>query len=146
MALPQIDYLAVFQDLPCPVLLLTPEFVIADMNLAYLKLADRKREELLGRSVFDAFPDNPAEPGATGTNNLSSSLRRVLATGERDSMALQRYDVEPPDGSGQFEERYWCPVNAPIFGPDGRVALIAHWVEEVSGLIRQFVAAQAANA
>lgn len=146
MTAPQIDYQTVFQEVPCPIMLLTPELVIADVNFAYLQLADRKREELLGRKVFDAFPDDPAESGATGTSNVGASMNRVLATGERDNMPLQRYDVEPAEGTGAFEERYWCPVNAPVFGPDGRVVLIAHWVEEVSGLIRQFVAAQAASA
>ena len=31
---PQIDYAAVYRQLPIPVLLLTPEFAIADVNLA----------------------------------------------------------------------------------------------------------------
>ncbi|HXP19163.1 MAG TPA: PAS domain-containing protein [Streptosporangiaceae bacterium] len=137
--------MAVFQNIPSPVLLLTPDFVIADMNLAYLRVAGRKREELLGRNIFVAFPDNPSEPSSTGVRNLSASLRHVLATGEPDSMALQKYDVEL-SGQGVFKERYWSPVNAPVFGPDGRVALIVHWVEEVSDLVRQFAAALAANA
>lgn len=145
MTTPQIDYMAVFQNLPTPVLLLTPEFIIADMNLAYLQVTGRTREELLGRHVFDAFPDDPSEPSSTGSRNISASLRQVLATGERDSMPLQKYDVEVPGHPGVFEERYWSPVNAPVFGPDGRVVLIANWVEEVSDLVRQFAEAQAAS-
>jgi PAS domain-containing protein len=81
MTAPQIDYQLVFQEMPCPVMLLTPELVIADANLAYLQLADRKRGELLGRYVFDAFPDDPEESGATGASNVGASMRRVLATG-----------------------------------------------------------------
>ena len=33
----QIDYAAVYRQLPIPVLLLTPEFAIADVNLASLR-------------------------------------------------------------------------------------------------------------
>ena len=39
MAGPQVDYEEVFRHLPVPVVLLTPEFDIADMNLAYLQVA-----------------------------------------------------------------------------------------------------------
>jgi PAS domain-containing protein len=81
MTVPQIDYAAVYRDFPIPVLLLTPEFVIADVNVAYLQVAGRTREELLGRNVFDAFPDNPADPDASGVRDLSASLARVLTTG-----------------------------------------------------------------
>jgi len=142
---PQIDYSEVYRQLPIPVLLLTPDFVIADMNMAYLRAARRKREELLGRNLFEAFPDDPSDPGATGVRNLSASLRRVLATGEPDALALQKYDVEVPGIPGLFEKRYWNPVNAPVFGPDGRLVLIAHCVEEITERVGKFIRALAAN-
>lgn len=68
--------------------------------------------------------------------NLHASLRRVAATGEPDTMALQRYDVEYPDRPGVWEEPYWSPVNVPVPAPDGTVALLLHRVEEVTELIR----------
>ena len=136
---PQVDHAEVFRQLPVPVLLLTPDFEIAEMNLAYLRVAGRTREELLGRNVFDAFPDNPQDPAATGVRNLSESLRRVLATGEPDTVAFQQYDVEVPDNPGTFAPRYWCPVNAPVFGPDCRVELIVQCVEEISDKVQRFV-------
>ncbi len=136
---PQIDYGAVFRQLPVPILLLTPDFVIADMNLAYLRVAGRTREELLGRQVFAAFPDNPSDPGATGVRNLNASLSRVLEAGEPDGLSLLRYDVEVPGSPGVFAQRYWCPVNGPVFGPDGSVALIAECVEEITERVSRFV-------
>lgn len=108
-----IDYSAVFQALPGMVALLTPDLVYADVNAEFLRMAGRRREELVGRYLFDVFPDNPNDPAATGMRNLAASLRRVLETGERDSMALQRYDVEVPGRPGEWEERYWSPCNAP---------------------------------
>lgn len=142
----QIDYLAVFWHLPVPVLLLTPDLVMADMNEAYLIAAGRPREDLLGCHVFDAFPDNPSDPGATGVRNMSASFGRVLATGEPDELALLRYDVEVPGSPGVFARRYWCPVNAPVFGQGGRVALIASCVEEVTDRVRKFAGGLAAEA
>ncbi|MBR8640329.1 SpoIIE family protein phosphatase [Streptomyces tuirus] len=131
-----IDYAAVFQALPGMVALLTPELVYADVNEEFVRVSGRSREQLIGQYLFDVFPDNPNDPAATGMRNLEASLYRVMGTGERDAMALQRYDVENPERPGEWEERYWSPVNAPLLGPDGKVVLILHRVEEVTELIR----------
>jgi PAS domain S-box-containing protein len=141
-----IDYGAIFQSLPMPVLLLTPNFTVLDCNAAYSRISGRTADELRGVNILAAFPDNPDDPGASGTTNLDESLRRCLATGEADIMALQRYDVEAPASKGDFAERYWCPVNVPVKDAEGRVVLVLHAVEEVSDLIRKFVEAQAAGA
>ncbi|MGY3676775.1 SpoIIE family protein phosphatase [Streptomyces sp. TE33382] len=133
---PVIDYQAVFQALPGPVALLTPELVYADANAEFLSMSGRTRGQVVGRYLFDVFPDNPNDRGATGMRNLYASLRRVVATGERDSMALQRYDVEDPERPGVWQERYWSPVNVAVLAPDGSVALLLHRVEEVTELIR----------
>ncbi|MFE2428408.1 PP2C family protein-serine/threonine phosphatase [Streptomyces sp. NPDC059373] len=133
----KIDYAAVFQALPGAAALLTPQLVVADVNDEYLRLAGKHRWELVGRHLLDVFPDNPANSGATGMRHVQASLRRVTETGERESMALQRYDVEVPGHPGTFEERYWSPVNTPVVGPDGQVTLIVHRVEEVTELIRR---------
>jgi serine phosphatase RsbU (regulator of sigma subunit) len=130
-----IDFAEVFQALPSPVLLLTPDLVMAGVNRAYTKVSGRGPEELIGRSLFDVFPDSPSEE-ATGARTLRASLERVLATGERDTMALQKYDVEVPGRPGVFEERYWSPVNIPVLDAEGRVSLIVHRVEEVTALVR----------
>ncbi|MEV5490300.1 SpoIIE family protein phosphatase [Streptomyces bobili] len=131
-----IDYAAVFQALPGMVALITPALVYADANEEFLRVSGRRRDQVVGRHLFEVFPDNPENPGASGMRNLEASLRRVMATGERDAMALQRYDVESPDRPGEWEERYWSPVNAPVRGPDGAVVLLLHRVEEVTELIR----------
>lgn len=131
-----IDFEAVFRALPGAVALLSPDLVFADANEAYLSLSGRTREEVMGRYLFDVFPDNPGNPAASGMRNLHDSLRRVASTGESDSMALQRYDVEDPDRPGEWQERYWSPVNVPVLAPDGAVALLLHRVEEVTELIR----------
>jgi len=131
-----IDYAAVFQCLPGMVALLTPELVYADANAEFLRMSGRTREQVVGRYLFDVFPDNPNDSAASGMRNLAASLERVLETGERDAMALQRYDVENPERPGDWEERYWSPVNAPVLGADGKTALLVHRVEEVTELIK----------
>lgn len=130
-----IDYAAVFQALPGAVALLTPGLVFEDANDAYLHQAGRTRDQVVGRYLFDAFPDNPNDPAASGARNLRASLRRVLANREIDVMPLLRYDVESAERPGVWEERYWSPVNAPVFAPDGSIAIVIHRVEEVTKLL-----------
>ncbi|MGW4898034.1 PP2C family protein-serine/threonine phosphatase [Kitasatospora sp. NPDC004240] len=129
-----IDYAAVFQALPGAVALLTPQLVFADANGAFLRQSGRSREQVVGRYLFDAFPGQPHDASAANMRSLEASLRRVLADGEGDVMAVQRYDIEA--APGRWEERYWSPVNAPVFAPDGQVVLVIHRVEEVTALIR----------
>ncbi|MFD9194593.1 PP2C family protein-serine/threonine phosphatase [Streptomyces phaeochromogenes] len=135
---PQIDYAAVFRALPGMVALLTPNLDYVDANDDFQRLAGRTREQLLGRYIFDVFPENPNEPAAAGMRETEASMRRAATTGERDTMALIRYDIEDPTRPGHWQEHYWSPVNAPVLGPDGQVALIVHRVEEVTELIRAF--------
>ncbi|OAH09924.1 phosphoserine phosphatase RsbP [Streptomyces jeddahensis] len=131
-----IDYEAVFQALPSAVALFTTDLVYADVNEAFLSSMGRSRDEVVGRRLSDAFPDDPKDPAVTGMRKLQASLRWVAATGQRDAMTLHRYDVEYPDQPGVWEERYWSPVNVPIFGPDGRVVLLLHREEDITELIR----------
>ena len=138
---PQVDYAAVYRQLPCPVLLLTPEFAIADVNLASERATGRTRDELLGRDVFDAFPSNPSDPAATTVRNTVASLLRVLATGEPYAVEFQKSDIEVPGSPGQFARYYWSGVNAPVVGPDGRVALIAIMAEDVTDRMHRFMSA-----
>ena len=135
---PEIDYGAVFRALPGMVALLTPELVYVDANEDFERLAGRTREELVGRYIFDIFPENPKDPAAAGMRETRESMLRAVATGERDTMALLRYDIEDPQRPGQWVEHFWSPVNAPVRGPDGEVMLIVHRVEEVTEFLRAF--------
>jgi PAS domain-containing protein len=140
--MPDIDYEAVFRALPAPTTLLSPDLVILDVNDDFLVVVGRQREEVVGRYVFEAFPENPRDPHEIGPRNLRASLETVLATGARDAMDLVRYDIELPGKPGVFEERYWAIVNTPVLGPDGEVVLIANKAEEATSTVRQILKAQ----
>ena len=125
-------------------MLLTPELVIADANLAFVQTARRSREELLGSNVFDAFPEDPSDGGATGVHKAIAALRRVLATGEADAMEFNKYDVEV--SPGVFAKRYWSGVNAPVIDPGGSVVLIANCGEDVTDRLNRFMSVLQAEA
>ncbi len=128
-----LDFRLLFDATPVPYLVLTPDFTMVAANAARLHATMTTREQILGKNLFDVFPDNPADPGATGTRNLRASLMRVLQNKCADVMPLQKYDI-PRRGAveGEFEVRYWKPLNSPVFGPTGEVAYIIHSVEDVT--------------
>ncbi len=129
----QPDFRTLFESAPGSYLALTPALVIVAVSDAYLQATMTRREEILGRHLFNVFPDNPGDATATGVSNLRASLTRVLQHRVPDAMAVQRYDIRRPDTEGgQFEERYWSPINTPVFSPNGEIAYIIHRVEDVT--------------
>ena len=131
------DFRALFEAVPGMYLVLSPELVILVATDRYLAATMTTREHIIGRGLFEVFPDNPGDTEATGAENLAASLARVLAVGRPDTMAVQKYDVRKPEAEGgAFEERYWSPINTPVFGDDGRVRYIIHCVEDVTEFVR----------
>jgi PAS domain S-box-containing protein len=134
---PTPDFQALFHSAPGLYLVLTPHLNIVAVSDAYLRATMTKREEILGRGIFDVFPDNPDDPSATGVRNLRTSLQRVIRDKTPDTMAVQKYHIRKPESEGGgFEERFWSPVNLPVFGSDKAVVYIIHRVEDVTEFVR----------
>jgi signal transduction histidine kinase len=131
-----VDFQAVLEQAPWLYLILDPFFRIVAVSDAYLDATMTQREQIMGRDIFEVFPDNPADPEATGVSNLRASLERVRARRRPDVMAVQRYDVRRP--SGEFEVRYWSPANKPVLDEHGELRYIIHRVEDVTEFVERF--------
>ena len=130
---PASDFRALFEGSPNLYLVLDPDLKIVAVNDAYCQATMTDRKTILGRGIFDVFPDNPADLTATGVSNLRASLERVLQFRRPDKMALQKYDIpRPASEGGGFEERYWSPLNSPVLDNRGEVSWIIHRVEDVT--------------
>lgn len=131
------DFRALFEAAPGLYLVLDPELRIVAASDAYLRATMTRRDQIIGRGLFEVFPDNPDDPEATGVSNLSASLERVRRHRVPDTMAVQKYDIQrPEDEGGGFEERYWSPKNTPVLDTSGEVAYIIHRVQDVTDFIR----------
>ena len=131
------DFRALFESAPGLYLVLAPDLTIVAVSDAYLRATMTERDQILGRGIFDVFPDNPDDPQATGVANLRASLGRVLAERRPDVMAVQKYSIRRPEGEGGgFEERHWSPVNSPVVGSRGELLYIIHRVEDVTEFVR----------
>jgi PAS domain S-box-containing protein len=137
MAETMINYQDVFRTTPGAMALLTPDGVILDVNDAYVEASGRSREQLLGRNLFDVFPQNPDDPTELGPSQLKNSFDLVMATGERDILMPVRYDVEDLGRPGEFEERYWAVVNTPLRDQGGQVVMITLKADEVTHIVNQ---------
>jgi signal transduction histidine kinase/CheY-like chemotaxis protein len=134
---PAPDFRSLFEAAADRYLVLDPELRIVAVTDEYLRATMTKREEILGRHLFEVFPDNPDDPDATGVGNLRASLDRVRRNLVPDTMAVQKYDIRRPESDGGgFEVRYWSPRNSPVLGPDGSLAYIIHRVEDVTEFVR----------
>lgn len=136
-----LNFHALFEQAPGAYLVLLPDpprYTIVAASDVYLRATLTTRDGsdgIVERGVFEAFPDPPDDPSATGTRNLRSSLETVLHTRAPHRMAVQRYDVQAPDGT--WEVRYWEPLNSPVLGAAGEVEYILHAVEDVTERERQ---------
>lgn len=138
LSLPSLlDFRLFFEQSPNLYVVLTTDLIIVAASDAYLRATMTRRDAILGRSILDVFPDNPDDPATTGVRNLRTSLERVLKTGMPDTMAMQKYDIRKPESEGgEFEERYWSPVNTPVFGANGKIAYIIIRAEDVTEFVR----------
>ncbi len=134
---PSPDFRALFEHAPGCYLVLDPDLVIVAVSDAYLAATMTQRPAILGRHLFDVFPDNPDDLDADGVGNLGASLRRVREQLQPDAMAVQKYDIRRPESEGgAWEVRYWSPVNSPVLDGRGRLSYIIHRVEDVSEFVR----------
>ncbi len=131
---PPIDFKLLFERAAGPFLILDPELNIVAASDSYCRATLVERDAVLGRNIFDVFPDDASRPQADGVANLRTSLDRVLRLRRPDAMATQRYDIRRPDGG--FDERYWNPMNLPVLGDDGQVRWIVHRVHDVTRSLR----------
>lgn len=132
--LEQIENLiALFNSLPGAYLILSPDddFTILAVDDAYLQATNTIRDRIVGRPLFEVFPDDPQDIGATGVHNLTESLRTTIREKKPHKMPVQKYNIPQP-GSALFQERYWSPINTAVMDKDGNVICIIHHVSDVT--------------
>ncbi|MBV8844982.1 MAG: response regulator [Bryobacterales bacterium] len=126
-----------FESVPGLYLVLTPNLEIIAASDAYLEATKTSRDAIIGRGIFDVFPDNPEDTAASGVRNLRASLSRVLESKIPDTMPIQKYDIRRPETEGGgFEERFWSPINSPVFNERGELVYVIHRVEDVTSFVR----------
>ncbi|MBP7284769.1 MAG: HAMP domain-containing histidine kinase [Leptospiraceae bacterium] len=134
-SLSEIEFQRIFEAVPGLYLVLLPlDLRIIAVSDSYNNATMTKREEILGRGIFEVFPDNPNDLAADGVSNLRASLNFVIKNKIPHTMAVQKYDIRNPEG--EFEIRYWSPLNTPVLSNNQEVMYIIHRVEDVTEFVR----------
>ncbi len=131
----QLDYKLVFEHTPGMCLILDTAFNILAQNQEHARATLSTGRDVIGRGLFEVFPDNPDDSSASGVSSMRRSLLKVLKTRMSDAMPIVRYDVQPE--LGRFQTRYWAITNTPILGPDGFVRWIINRAQDVSELVER---------
>jgi PAS domain-containing protein len=110
-----------------------PGLHILDMNDAFAAAAVIPRDAMIGQPLFTTFPDNPDDSSAAGMSTLYASLRMASETRKPHAIKTYRYDIRTSDG--EFVERYWSPVNSPMFDDNDRLMYLLQQVEDVTAQV-----------
>jgi len=108
---------------------------IIDVTEAYLKATATRESDIVGKLLFEVFPDNPEDVEADGVKILAKSLQRVQLLKTTDIMGVQRYPIRI--ANGQYEERFWSPVNIPILNDAGEIEFIMHRAEDITTIVKK---------
>jgi PAS domain S-box-containing protein len=142
MAIPSLssqplDQFQIFEALPDCYLILSADLVIQAVTDSYLKTTFTRREDLVGRSIFEVFAGSPVTQEAATIQHLAASLQQVLDTKQAHVMPVQQYNLPDLEKTGHFVQRYWKPLNTPVLDKEGNVQYILHKVEDVTLLTMQ---------
>ena len=132
-----VDFHAVFDSVPTPLVLISADFLIVDMNRQYLEAVGRARDSLVGRNFFDALPAPAAAAQA-----IKDSIARVLDSGMPDHLPGLRYP-RPTPGETALEERTWSASHLPIRDSGGRVIYVLQTSQDIIAVQRHRPAQEA---
>ncbi|MEX0843728.1 MAG: PAS domain-containing protein, partial [Balneolaceae bacterium] len=109
------------------------DFTFILVNDAYLQMTQREEDELLGKSLFKAFPANPEEEKPTGVDKLRSSFQKVIDSKKTDEISSIRYDIILDDG--EYKQVYWKVINTPVLNEKGAVEIIINSATNITSQV-----------
>lgn len=107
-----------------PMNIIDKDIVFVWANQAYLEATNTTWDTLIGRYVFEAFPDTEDR-----VQNVLKHFKQALA-GETTQMAEQPYELLEPDGTKKTH--YWKAIQDPIFNADGEATHIIQRAQDIT--------------
>ena len=110
----------------------SPQFTIVAVSDAYLNATLTKRNELLGRGLFEVFstdPTTPFNPLANGVEDLRNSLLQALSTRMQSRIATKT-------------QQAWTSINTPVLGHSGQVLNVIYSLESTREMTHPLVEAR----
>jgi len=130
---PAISEFAIFESRPGVGIVLLPDapkFTIVAVSNDFLQTSGMTRDQVIGKSLFEVFPESPGDPNFTGEQNIKDSFAYIIHFKVPHEIPVQRYDI--PNGDGTFLQRYWRASNAPVLNNTGEVLYIIHTATDIT--------------
>lgn len=121
--------LSVLRDMPASIMVLDRDLRYVMASDMYLQTVGRSLEELLGRNIFDAFPETDER-----RKPLEASMRRALA-GESNAIERLFYRIPDPADLSKSVEAWWRCRHNPLVGPDGSIGHVVQITENITELV-----------
>lgn len=118
-----LNFEAIFLDAPVPVMVLDRQLQFVTANDAYLAMVSKPKEDLIGRYVFDVFPEEPERVKA-----MVEIFNKVFE-GDRPVFKEIPFTLEV---DGRQTEHWWTASHAPVAGPDGTIKYLVQYSENVT--------------
>lgn len=122
--------LTVLRDMPASLMVLDRNLCFVMASDMYLTLLGRPLESLLGRNLFDAFPEAEER-----RKPLEESIRRALA-GEANSIERLAYSVPDPNDPTRMIDAWWRCRHNPLYGSDGSIGHVVQITENITELVQ----------
>lgn len=119
-----LDFKRVFDGMSTSYMIMDHELKIVYANSAYLAATQRTLDDIVGRYVFEAFPDTKDRLEEVGVE-----FKGALA-GETTYLKDQYFELDHADGSRQTH--CWRAVQTPYFGRDGSVKFVVQHAEDIT--------------
>lgn len=120
----QTDFRQNYHLMPQASMTLDRDLVFKNANQAYCTSVRRNRDELVGRYVFEAFPDTEER-----IRPVMEAFRKSLS-GEITRLNLVPFQLMLPDG--QIQDRLWDIENQPLYSIDGDIIGLVQFCEDVT--------------
>jgi len=114
-----------------------PYFTIIAVSNNYLSLTHTRREQLLGKRLFDVFPGSHDD--LSERDSVHSSFMRAIATKAIDELPIFKYEIYVEQTQSYVTE-YWTNANEPLLDDEGNVGYL---INTTTNITRQVLNEQA---
>ncbi len=131
------DLRSIFRATPAASVILlpdSPDFKIVEVNDNFLSVSRARREDILGKPLFDTFPVAPLESNILFREMIRSSFDELVRTKNAQKLPIQRYDIKNETQTA-YLARYWRAESSPVLNDQGEVAYIIYSSSDVTDKI-----------
>lgn len=117
-----------FRHAPSSYMILDRELRYIDANECYCSVVGVSRDTLIGRYVFEAFPENGER-----LDQFKSAFEQAFA-GERNSLVRQIYQI--PSREGPMRDVWWTCHHEPVHDASGRISGVLQNANDVTAEVQ----------